>query len=155
MDAYYYELLSRAGDIADAADHHSPALAGAVVEPPRRSVPGPRSFDLPRGVFAAMGAAYVLFIAEMAFAFGSGAGMPLLLGICIVYLLMYLGTPALFARVETGVRRPRADWSQLRRQGLATATGRMSIGAVLGQVLVVPACVASFGLAVAVIVSSL
>jgi len=155
MDSFSYELLSRAGDVADARACHSPALEHAVVEPRRRTVPGARSFELPRRVFVAMAAAYAAFVAEMAFAFGDGKGMPLLLGICVVYLLMYLGTPALFGRVPTGVRLPDGGWARLRRRGLETASGPMSVGAVLGQVLVVPACVAGFGLAVAVIVAGL
>lgn len=155
MDAFSYEVFSSAGDVVDAPVRHSPALAGAVVEPPKHTIPGPRSFELPRGVFAAMTAAYVAFVAEMTWAFGAGAGMPLVLGICAVYLLMYLGIPAVFARVETGVHQPKPAWSRLRQRGMATASGHMSAGAVLGQVLIVPACVAGFGLAIAVIVATL
>lgn len=153
MDAFALEVAARAGEPL-VAPAHSPALAGSVVEAPLRRVPGPRSFELPGPIFVAMALAYVVFLAAMAAAFGSGDGMPLLLAICVVYLLMYLGTPALFAKVDAAPRR-RLDWDALRRRGLDTIGGRMSAGAVVGQVLIVPGCVAFFGLAVLVIRSSL
>ena len=155
MDAFAFEVAARAGEVLDEVAVHSPALADAVVEPPRRPVPGARSFELPKGIFIAMALAYVVFLSTMTAAFGSGEGLPLLLAICIVYLLMYLGTPALFAAVDTGVRVPLLDWAKLKRRGLDTAYGPMSAGAVVGQVLIVPACVAFFGLAVLVIVKTL
>lgn len=154
MDAFALEVAARAGDALDVRPH-SPALAGSVVEPPRRTIPGPRSFDLPAPIFAAMGMAYVTFLAAMAAAFGGGDGMPLLLTICVVYLAMYLGTPALLGRVDAGLPARRLGWRELRRRGLDTIGGRMGAGAVVGQVLIVPACVAFFGLAVLVIHRSL
>jgi hypothetical protein len=128
------------------------ALDTGVVEPPQRRPRGSRSFELPGGIFAAMGAAYVAFLAEMTAAFGDGHGMPLLLVVCAVYLAMYLGTPALFAAVDPP-RTRRLGWAELKRRGLDTACGRMSADAVAGQVLVVPLCVAAFGLAILVIKS--
>ena len=150
MDAFALEVAARAGETLD-APAHSPALAGGVVEPPRQTIPGPRSFELPAPIFAAMGMAYVIFLAAMAAAFGGGDGMPLLLAICVVYLLIYLGTPALFGRVDAGVPRRRLAWGELRRRGLDTIGGRMGAGAVVGQVLIVPGCVAFFGIAVLII----
>lgn len=155
MDAFELEVAARAGEVLDGPVVHSPALAGAVVEPPRRPVPGPRSFELPKGVFVAMTAAYVAFLAAMTAAFGGGAGMPLVLAICVVYLVMYLGIPALFGAVETGGRTRQLGWRELRRRGLDTAGGRMGAGAVAGQVLIVPGCVAFFGIALLLIVRSL
>ena len=155
MDAYALEVAARAGEALDAPPVHSPALADAVVEPPRRPVPGARSFELPKGVFVAMGTAYVAFLATMMAAFGGGEGMPLVLAICLVYFVMYLGTSALFGSIDTGVRTRALGWGELRRRGLDTATGRMGAGSVVGQVLVVPACVTLFGLAILVIVKSL
>ena len=155
MDPFAFEVAVRAGEALDAPAIHSPALADTVVEPPRRPVPGPRSFDLPRGIFVAMGAAYVAFLAAMTAAFGGGEGMPLLLMICVVYFAMYLGVPALFGRVDTGLRARPLGWGRLRHGGLDTGGGRMGAGAVIGQVLIVPGCVAFFGLAVLVIVKTL
>ena len=155
MDAYAFEVAARAGEVLHGVAAHSPALADAVVEPPRRPVPGARSFELPGRIFVAMALAYVVFLGAMTAAFGSGEGLLLLLAICVVYLLMYLGTPVLFAAVDTGVRTPLLDWAKLKRRGLDTACGPMSAGAVVGQVLIVPACVAAFGLAVLVIVKML
>jgi len=155
MDAYSLELLSRAGDDVGAPAPRSPRLADAVVEPPRRPVPGARSFELPRGVFVAMGCAYAAFLVEMAVAFGTGTGMPLLLAVCAVYLAVYLGTPAVFGAVRTGAAAPKPSFARLRSRGLDTLVGRMGVGAVIGQVLIVPACVAGFGLAVLVVVATL
>lgn len=155
MDAYSNEVFSRAGELIDAPVIHSPALSGAVVEPPRRLQQGPRTFELPKGVFIAMGAAYLTFIAAMATAFGAGHGMGLVLAICLVYGTMYFGVPALMGAVDSGERRGAIDWSRLRRGGLDTNGGRMPAGAVLGQVLIVPFCVAGFGLAILAIVSTL
>jgi hypothetical protein len=155
MNAYSLEAFSRAGEALDAPQRHSPGLTGAVVEPPRQSVPGPRSFELPKGVFVAMGAAYAAFIVEMAVAFGDGSGMPLVLAICVVYMAMYLGIPAVFGKVNTGMRQPRLDWARLRASGLDTIDGRVGAGGVLAQVLIVPACLAAFGLAILVIVATL
>jgi len=155
MDAFAFEVAVRTGEVADGRTIHSPALADAVVEPQRRPVPGARSFELPKGIFVAMAAAYLLFIGAMTAAFGSGEGMPLLLTICGVYLAMYLGVPALFGAVDTGIRQPSLDWQQFRRRGLDTLDGPLTAGAVAAQVLIVPACVAFFGLAVLVITKTL
>lgn len=121
----------------------------------RRAVPGARSFELPGGIFGAMAAAYLSFIAAMGAAFGGGEMMPLLLGICLVYLAMYLGVPFVMASVDTGTASRLLAWGQLRQRGLMTAGGHMSAGSVLAQVLIVPACVAFFGMAVLVIVRGL
>ena len=155
MNAYSLEAFSRAGEALDVALRHSPGLSGAVVEPQLQPVPGARSFELPKGVFVAMGAAYAAFVAEMAVAFGGGEGMPLLFVICVVYMAMYLGIPAVFGKVDTGIRQPSLDWARLRASGLDTIDGRVSAGGVLAQVLIVPACLAAFGLAILVIVSTL
>jgi hypothetical protein len=155
MDAFSLEAFSRAGEALDATQRHSPGLSDAVVEPQLRPVPGARSFELPKAVFVAMGAAYAAFVAEMAVAFGGGEGMPLVLAICVVYMAMYLGIPAVFGRVDTGIRQPLLDWARLRSSGLDTIDGRVSAGGVLAQVLIVPACLAAFGLAILVIVATL
>jgi hypothetical protein len=155
MDAFKLEVTTRAGEALDAPPIHSPALAGAVVEPPRRPLPGARSFELPKGVFVAMTAAYVAFLAAMTAAFGGGAGMPLVLAICVLYLVMYLGIPTLFGAVDSGGRTRQLGWRELRQRGLDTAVGRMGARAVAGQVLIVPGCVAFFGLAILMIVRSL
>ncbi|MFC3712297.1 hypothetical protein ACFOMD_06935 [Sphingoaurantiacus capsulatus] len=136
MDAQTFRFDDRPAD-----------LVTGLSQTPARETPPPL-FELPSVIFAAMAVAYLLFIAAMLFSFGSGAGMPLLLGIVGFYLLMYLGTPAVLAHL--GLHRRATPF-----RGIDTPGGRMSPGAVLGQVLVVPACVAGFGFAIGVIVALL
>ena len=126
-------------------------LEKAIVEPPLKARPAPRSFELHPAIFRLMGACYAWFLGMMAVAFGDGEGMSIVLVACLVYGAMYFGVPVVLERMKSGDIKRRLSWAAFMQRGIRTASGHMSGGAVVGQVLVVPACIAFFATVVVII----
>jgi len=104
-------------------------------------------FQLPMSVWLLMCGCYVVFFGGMT-ALVSGSGFALfMVAISILYAVMFFGTGTVLANLS-GIR----GSSPLDRgEALPTWCGPMSRGSVYGQVLIVPAGIALFGMAVAII----
>ncbi len=131
----------------------TPRINGVTVEPPLKPKPGERAFGLHPAVFGMMGGGFVAYLGLMTATFGAGHGMPVLLAICAVCLIGYFGVPLAFSRVRTGERRRAKSFSGFMAEGVQTATGRLTGGATLAQVLIMPALLVLWGVAVLVIKS--
>lgn len=112
-----------------------------------RQQPESRMFELPTTVWGAMFACYAIFLLALLSATG-GAHAAFAIVISAVYVTMFFGT----ARVMLKHASPQPR-SPLDRRGavLQTAYGPLARGEVYGQVLIVPAAVAFFGIAISVI----
>jgi hypothetical protein len=112
-----------------------------------KALPERRSFELPARVWVAMVGCYVIFLTALLGATG-GANAAFAIAISAVYVVMFFGTA--WALVRQGPPQPA---SNLGRPGavLQTAFGPVAYREVVGQVLIVPAAVACFGIAIAVI----
>lgn len=99
--------------------------------------------------------AYGAILGAFALAFLGDAEVGLVLGVCAVYLAVYLGVPAVILRMEPKVE-TRPDLADFLRDGLSTWTGRVSAGSALAQILTVPIAlaVAAAGLGVIVRLSA-
>lgn len=125
-------------------------LLAALSEPAPRPVlaPEPVDLEMPGWIWGTMFACYGTFFGGLVAATGHDAEAVFMLVISIGYAVMYFGTAAALF----GVDPPKAP--SLFARGLAplqTWTGPMNTRAVAAQVLAVPAFLAAFGLAAAVI----
>ena len=104
-------------------------------------------FQLPTSIWGLMIGCYVLFFAGMIVLVAGNGFSLFMLAISIFYLVVFFSTSSILANLS-GTR----DRSPLDRgEALPTWCGPMSRGSVYGQVLIVPAGIALFGVAVAVI----
>lgn len=133
-----------------------PAL-GPVMEPANepvteRAEPAPaqpenRRFQLPGSIWIGMTSSYAVFFASITLATGGSGHALLAITVSILYTVMFFGLARVIAR-QAG---PDARSPLLRGEPLQTWCGPMNAKAVYGQILVVPAAIAFFGFAIAVI----
>jgi hypothetical protein len=111
--------------------------------PPQQ--PEPRMFEMPAAVWRAMITCYTIFLLALLGATG-GAHAAFAIAISAVYVTMFFGTAR--AMLRQSAPQPRCA---LERPGAAlqTAFGPLTRGEVYAQVLIVPAAVAAFGIAIA------
>lgn len=134
-------------DLADAHDVSIlatvfPGTAATPVQPERVDL------ELPGWILGSMAACYGLFFGGLFTASGHDGEAIFAIVISVGYAAMYFGT----ASILFGMNPPRQPSAFVRRLApLQTWTGPMDTLAVAAQVLTVPACLAFFGLAAAVI----
>ena len=110
--------------------------------------PEARGFELPGRIWLGMISCYALFLVSMIAALGSSGKAMLSIAVSIVYVVVFFAV----ARILIA-QNPDHGASPLDRDGfLMTHFGPMDSKAVYGQILVVPAAIAFFGLAVSVII---
>lgn len=131
-------------------DHKAFATA-APLAPPADFMPNRtgRVFDLHPAIHVALFGGFFAYLGIMWAAFGE-AQLAIPFAIFVVFLAGSVITPAMWARVapHTG---PKAGWSRFMRDGFVCETGRLSAGAAMAQVLVMPAMLILWGLAIALI----
>ena len=77
------------------------------------------------------------------------------IAICVVYVAMAFGTPALWTRIRPEGATPPLDWARFRRSGIETATGRIGAGEATVQVLILPALILAWGIAIVALYAAL
>ena len=129
--------------IADKAIvHDTPTqLASAMVD---------RTFELPSALYAGTAAGYLGFIALMVLGFGNPKLM-IPIGIIVVFMGMFFGVNAMWMRMKPEHPQRLTSWSRFRRQGIMTAFGHSTAGAAAIQVLILPALIFLWGIAVVTI----
>lgn len=119
----------------------TPGSAGAIVQPEKTDL------EMPKSIWITMFAGYVIFFAGLIAATARDNGTIFVIIISILYTLIYFGV----ASVLFNQNRPEQTSLFARGLGpLATYTGSMDKGAVVGQVLTIPACLALFGVTMAI-----
>jgi hypothetical protein len=124
-----------------------------IAREPRQHTLVDRTFGLPTELFALTVAAYVAFLGVMTAAFGE-AGLVIPMAICVIYLVMAFGVPALWTQIGPDDGARRLSWSAFRARGVMTNSGPVSAGAAAAQVLILPLVILFWGIAIAVIASS-
>ena len=110
--------------------------------------PEAHGFELPGRIWLWMISCYALFLASMIAALGSSGKAMLSIAVSIVYIVVFFAV----ARIVIA-QNPDHAVSPLDRNGfLMTHFGPMDRKAVYGQILVVPAAIAFFGVAISVII---
>jgi hypothetical protein len=132
----------------------APAARDVPVDPERGARFGEHAArDLPATVGWLIVASYASVLVAFAWAFFGAADVQFNIGVCAVYLAVYLGVPWIFLKGEpdTGkVKRP--DFADFLEQGLSTWTGHVSGRAALAQMLTIPVAVAFAALGIGIII---
>lgn len=124
-------------------------LTTAPVELERRT----RHFDLPVGLHAVTVGLYLAFLGVMAFAFQS-RDMILPMAIFVIYIAMAFGVPALWSGMKPDHLDRATRWQAFARDGIECATGRLTSGEAMGQVLILPVLILGWGIVVAIIAAA-
>jgi hypothetical protein len=126
---------------ADVHDHLPVALAPQVVD---------RSFELPRGLYIATVGCYLSFMAIMALGFSSPQ-LVIPMVVCLVLIVAGFGVPTIWTRLVPDSRVNATSWARFQREGIQSLTGHNTPGAAAVQVLILPALIVVWGLAVVTI----
>jgi hypothetical protein len=136
------ERLNRQLVAEKAIIHEAPALrAPTTVD---------RNFELPTGLFAATAACYFGFVGLMVLGFGN-PHLIVPMGIIVVFIAMFFGVPAQWMRMKPDHAQTLTTWARFQRDGIMTPYGRSTAGAATVQVLILPALILLWGVAVVTI----
>ena len=109
-----------------------------------------RNFELPAALYAGTAAGYLGFVGLTALAFGNPK-LIIPFAIIAVFIGMFFGVNALWMRMKPEHPQRLTPWGRFRQQGIMTAYGRSTAGAATVQVLILPALIFMWGLAVVTI----
>jgi Flp pilus assembly protein TadB len=135
------------------ADSRSAEPSASDTAPPRM---GERACDeLPAGVGWMIVGSYVAILAAFGWAFLGAGDVQFNLGVCAVYLAMYLGVPWVLLKAETRGRAiARPDLADFLNTGLSTWTGHVPGKAALAQILTIPVALVFAALGIGLIIRS-
>lgn len=108
-------------------------------------------FELPPAVFRAMAALFFGFLAVLTVGL-SEPDLVVPMGVNFFFLTAFFAVPAIFVSVAQGEARP-IRWSEFMRKGIQTATGHSSGGEAVVLILMLPALIFVFALAIVTIVA--
>ena len=120
------------------------AQQAAIVEGPENRHEVDRSFELPKGLYAATVALYLGFLAVMATGLSS-PGLIIPMAIFTLFIVAGFGVPAIWARLAPAPRSRQMSFARLRRDGIATLTGRLTAGQASVQMLILPVIIFCWG----------
>ena len=120
------------------------AEQAAIVAAPKLHHEVDRTFELPKGLYAATVALYLGFLAVMATGLSS-PGLVIPMVIFTLFIVAGFGVPAIWARLAPAPRSRQMSFAQLRRDGIATLTGRISARDASVQMLILPVIIFCWG----------
>jgi len=112
-----------------------------------------RNFELPAALYVGTAAGYLGFLALMVLAFGN-PHLILPMAIFVVFIAMFFGVPAMWMRMKPENPQRLTPWSRFRQHGIMTAYGHSTAGAAATQVLILPALILFWGVAVVTIAAA-
>ena len=122
------------------------AEQAAIVEAPKKRHEVDRTFELPKGLYAATVALYLGFLAIMATGMSS-PGLIIPMAIFTVFIVAGFGIPAIWTRLAPQSASKQMSFAQLRRDGISTLTGRLPAKDAAVQMLILPAIIFCWGIA--------
>jgi len=136
------ERLTRQQIAEQAIVHEAPAM-----RPPHMV---DRTFELPTGLYVAM--AGLFFAATMTMAIGFAAPMLVVpTAIFAVFIGMFFAVPAMWVRMKPDAPQRATSWDRFRRHGIMTHYGHSTAGAATIQLLILPALILLWAVAVVTI----
>jgi hypothetical protein len=108
-----------------------------------------QTFELPTGIYVAMAALLFGFLAVLTIGFGN-PGLAVPMAINVIFLTAFFAIPAIFVGAGDG-RRKTLSWHQLMRRGVETEAGRAGGGEAAILVLMLPAFIFCWAIAVVTI----
>ena len=109
-----------------------------------------RTFELPPALYAGTVACYLAFLGITAAAFGN-AGLILPMAIFTFFIIAGFGVPTIWASMDPAKTAKAKSWVRFQRDGINTLTGHNTAGEATVQVLILPALIVVWGLAVVTI----
>lgn len=119
-----------------------------IVAPPLQRACDDQSFELPTGIYAAMAALLFGFLVVLTIGFGN-PGLVLPMAINFIFLTAFFAIPAIFVR--SGKAGRTLSWSQLIRRGVRTEAGHAGGGEAAILVLMLPAFIFLWSIAIVTI----
>lgn len=129
-----------------------PALLRAdatIVPPPSRRACEDHNFELPTGLYLAMAALLFGFLAVLVAGLAN-PGLIVPMAVNFAFLTAFFAVPAIFVRAARDGKRS-LNWSDFMRRGIDTATGHSSAGEATVLVLLLPALIFCWSIAIVVI----
>ena len=124
-------------------------LREEIVAPPTPRACADRTFELPSVLYAMTALLFVGFVSVLSFAFRAPA-MAIPFGVFIAFIVAFFMVPALWVRMKPEDNPSRAlGWSEFRRSGIATQTGRVTGSEAALFVLLLPFLILCWAIAVA------
>lgn len=117
--------------------------------PVRHQVESDRNFGLPTALYGATVAGYLGFLLVVGTAFANPV-LAIPMAIFVVFIVAGFGVPALWTRLAGNTSEPQT-MGEFEAKGIMTNTGRLAARDATIQVLILPALLVCWGLAVAVI----
>jgi len=105
-----------------------------------------RTFQLPKGLYAATVGLYLGFLVVMAVGF-STPGLIIPMAIFTIIIVAGFGVPAVWTRLSPITESKQITFSKLQREGISTLTGRLSAKDASVQMLILPIIVFCWGVA--------
>lgn len=109
-----------------------------------------RTFELPTALYAGVWGLLFAYLIVMTVGFASD-GMVLPMAINFIFVAAFAVVPGLWATMKPAKESRALDWLRFQAQGIQTQTGRTSAGEAATLVLLLPACILFWGLAVTTI----
>ena len=107
------------------------------------------NFELPTGIYAAMGLCFGGAIAVLASAFRTNMGVSY--AAIAAFLIAFFAIPVLFVKTSGENGSKASSWYRFRQRGIVTATGHTGAGEATVLVLMLPFFIFCFALAVTII----
>jgi len=136
------ERLTRQQIAEQAILHDAPILSASTTVD--------RTFELPTGIYVAMAGLFSAAFAVMAIGFANPA-MILPTAIIALFIAMFFAVPAMWVRMKPDNPQRATTWERFRRQGIMTCYGRSTANGAAIQVLILPALLLLWAIAVVTI----
>ncbi len=120
------------------------AEQAAIVKAPKVRHEVDRTFELPKGLYAATVGLYLGFIAVMAAGL-STPGLIIPMGIFAVFIVAGFGVPTIWTRLAPASHPKPMSFAKLRREGIQTLTGRLPARDAAVQMLILPVIIFCWG----------
>lgn len=116
-----------------------------IVTAPQKRHEVDRTFGLPKGLYAATVGLYLGFLAVMAVGF-SAPGLVIPMAIFTVFVIAGFGVPAIWTKLAPQTASKQMSFAKLRRDGIATLTGRLPARDASVQMLILPVIIFCWGI---------
>ena len=120
------------------------ARQAVIVPAPKFRHEVDRTFELPKGLYAATVALYLGFLGVMAAGL-STPGLIIPMAIFTLFVVAGFGVPAIWTRLAPGTASRPMCYAKLRRDGIATLTGRLTAKDASVQMLILPVFIFCWG----------
>jgi len=130
------QMLTREQIADQAIIHDAPACI--------RNAPLDRSFELPAVLYVAMAGLFLAFVGIMA----AGFAHPQMIIPTVIFALFvtaFFVVPAIWAGMGPENPVQAKSWARFRAEGIQTVTGRVTAGAAMAQMLILPVLIVLWG----------